>query len=204
MKENTSKTAAEWLLHFPPSIRERVREERKKYKSDEHGGWGISYITLSRMLLCCMPDTQWEQRGDPYWNDVYNRIEAGEFDKPWVEPTPEPVAFEVGDEVELFWVRGRVHEEYGNWFGVTWADGAKNSFDKGSLLHKALHKVTPKEPTVYERFPIGSRWTVELEVEVKKHDTEDSRNPIQFRGLRNTFYMWFPAGQLHHFKPLKD
>jgi len=83
----TRKTAAEWLLHFPPSIRERVNQEREKYgwqgrlSTKEH-----EYPSLESMLTWCMVGPTYIHRRDPYWDDVYNRIEAGEFDQPWVEP----------------------------------------------------------------------------------------------------------------------
>lgn len=99
-----SKTAKEWLEHFPPNIRERVQEEREKYFKEEEGDWQHRHNTLHAMLYFSMPGRPGIQRRDPYWNDVYRRIEAGEFDKPWVESTTskavKPTIEEVKDNIK--------------------------------------------------------------------------------------------------------
>lgn len=208
--EFDSKTAEEWLKHFPVDIRENVIKERmKNFKFvPSNVERDVTYESLSDMLLSSIGDDMFleKQQNPQYWRGVLKRIEAGEFDQPWVEPKAEeePQPFEVGDEVELFWVRGTVITREYYRIIVLWTDGRKNAFQKGSNIYNALHKVTPKEPTVYEKYPIGSKWTVELELEVLKHDTRDSRMPIQFRNTFGDNYMWFSAAQLPHFKPQKD
>ena len=97
----TRKPAAEWLLHFPPDIRKRVVKERKKYWPETGGDWTFPFDSLYNMLFCSMPGILEQQRLDPYWNDVYKRIEAGEFDKPWVKTQTNLSELKIGSKVKL-------------------------------------------------------------------------------------------------------
>jgi hypothetical protein len=57
------------------------------------------------------------------------------------------------------------------------------------------------EPTVYDKYPIGSRWRVEVIVEVEASDPNDRRMPIYIRPTE--VGGWLTLSELDKLKPLK-
>lgn len=212
-----SKSAKEWLEHFPPDVRERVLDKRKRRFFSSDGDLMSTYKTLLSMYFQSIGYddryVNWYNL-DPYWNDVCLRIEAGEFDQPWEERIVDdvPVTFEIGDIVELRTDKGtlrgciRLYTAAEGVYLVEWENGNGDRTIIDDNLKPLLHKVG-KRLTVYEKYPIGSKWTVDLEV--VRHFNEDGNFPIGFRILSedendDDDSWWFAAGELSKFKPIKD
>jgi hypothetical protein len=68
-------------------------------------------------------------------------------------------------------------------------------------FNKPWQEAEPQpEPTVYDKYPIGSRWRVEVIVEVEASDPNDRRMPIYIRPTEAGG--WLTLSGLKHLKPL--
>jgi hypothetical protein len=73
------KTAEEWLLHLPPDCQEKLKKVRNELWGDDENHWQRKYNSLWAMLWVSLTP---KEELNPFWIELYKKIDAGEFNKP--------------------------------------------------------------------------------------------------------------------------
>lgn len=109
--------------------------------------------------------------------------------------------FKISDKVELSGEIGRVNDASDGYIEVSWDNGGCAVFSISDILFKHIKKLEPKEPTIFERFPLGTK--VRLEATVVQHDKEDELCPIAIESKSGREF-WLSREDLENVKVIKD
>lgn len=200
------KTEQEFLEEFGEGWRSCLQFSHWSYEMDYLFGLECKPEWVNSVQLM-----HGENRDLHYWGVDPDMV----TDKPLPEAkaeTPEPEqtpshGFKVGDKVELNGVIGaiialRYDSRYGHGIKVDWNNGLDPVYYFEKYPEFPIIKLhVPEEPTIFDRFPIGTK--VRIEGSVLIHATDDDAHPIAIQ-LENGEEFWLYREHIKYAQIIKD
>jgi hypothetical protein len=112
--------------------------------------------------------------------------------------------FEKGDIIELVGIKGQIHCVYpcGS-IEVIWEkDNKRHIITPESPMYDCLVKLPKEELNIFQKYPIGSKWLIE--VEVTKYNFDDDLFPLEVETFINKVDISVPTLKLSSLIPISE